>query len=85
MKCQGTTKSGRRCQKRVEDGFCSQHESQRPEIQPCDRCGPEKGAVQEVLGVNLCLSCSVAHLRLNLEFVGADDIDQKILAFRENF
>jgi hypothetical protein len=90
MKCQGKTKSGRRCQKKVEDGFCSQHESQRPEVQPCARCGPEKGAVQEIsvapsVKTSLCMSCSVAFLYLTLEFVGAEDIDQKVLEFRESF
>jgi len=90
MRCQGTTKSGRGCRKNVDDGFCAQHESQRPGIQPCARCGPEKGAVQEIsvapdVAVNLCMSCSVAFLRVTLEFVGAIGIDQKLLAFRESF
>jgi len=90
MKCQGITKSGRGCQKKVDDGFCAQHEDQRPAVQDCARCGPEKGAVQEIsvapgVKTSLCMSCSIAFLYLTLEFVRAEDIDQKVLEFRESF
>jgi sorbitol-specific phosphotransferase system component IIBC len=64
MQCKGTTQSGRQCQKKVEDGYCSQHESQRVEEveevaveeesveeeakESCARCGPEKESIQDV-------------------------------------
>ena len=98
MRCKGKIKSGRRCQKKADDGYCAQHEDQRvnkvveeaESREPCARCGPAKESVQSVsvgpeIDVPLCMSCSIALLRTVLEFTGVEDIDGKLLEFRESF
>lgn len=58
--------------------------------EPCARCGPEKESIQDVqvgpeIKVPLCMSCSIALLRTVFEFTGIEDIDAKLLEFRESF
>lgn len=93
MRCKGTSKKGKRCKKTVlqDSNYCAQHDDQEPEsIGPCARCGPEKEAIQEVqvgpeITVPLCMSCSISLLRTVYEFTGVEDIDVKLLEFRESF
>ena len=79
--------------------FCSQHndhlipepkEVEEVKYGPCDRCGPEKQAVHSMrvsslpgTKVLLCESCAFAlHLHI-LHFLGVEDVDDKMLKFRE--
>ncbi len=97
MRCKGTTKKGKRCRKTVliDSNYCAQHESQAPPPPPivyCARCGPEKKETVYKVQIDsnpdqetpLCVSCMLAFQRLMLEFLGVDEIDKKLLEFREN-
>jgi len=66
-----------------------EEEDEAEEVKHCARCGPEKESVQEVSvgaeeDVPLCMSCSIALLRTVLEFTQVEDIDAKLLEFRES-
>lgn len=56
----------------------------------CDRCGPEKQAVHRMrvsslpgAKVLLCESCAFALHSQILHFLGVEDVDDKMLKFRE--
>jgi len=99
MRCTGTTKKGKRCRRPGigKSRFCSQHNDHlvvEPGVEeprePCARCGPAKESIQDVqvgpeISVPLCMSCSISLLRTVLEFTGVEDIDAKLLEFRESF
>jgi hypothetical protein len=79
--------------------FCSQHndhlipepkEVEEIEHSSCNRCGPEKQAVHSMrvsslpgTKVLLCESCAFALHSQLLHFLGVEDIDAKMLKFRE--
>jgi len=90
MRCRGVTKTGKRCQKQVliDSDYCAQHESQNPPSEPCARCGLASVHEAQVDSnpdspTPLCENCALAFQRLGLEFLGVEEIDEKLLEFRE--
>jgi hypothetical protein len=87
MRCKGITGKGTQCRRPgVGDSeFCSQHndhlipepkEVEEVEHSSCDRCGPEKQAVHS-MSVSSLPGTQILH------FLGVEDIDAKMLKFRE--